>query len=140
MDQREIQDSPRLEKQVRSILNDVRKRGDEALIHYTRVFDGIRIPINKLQVRQEEIKEAYQKVPRVFLKTLQRAARRILRFHQLMTQRSISSIGEGDPDRTRNQTSREGRVSMSPVERLPILPPSSWQRSQLKWQEFGRSS
>ncbi|HJX59973.1 MAG TPA: histidinol dehydrogenase, partial [Thermodesulfobacteriota bacterium] len=42
MDQREIQDSPRLEKQVRSILNDVRKRGDEALIHYTRVFDGIR--------------------------------------------------------------------------------------------------
>ena len=92
MDQREIQDSPRLEKQVRSILNDVRKRGDEALIHYTRVFDGIRIPINKLQIRQEEIKEAYQKVPRVFLKTLQRAARRILRFHQLMTQRSISRL------------------------------------------------
>ncbi len=92
MDQREIQDSPRLEKQVRSILNDVRKRGDKALIHYTRVFDGIRIPINKLQIRQEEIKEAYQKVPRVFLKTLQRAARRILRFHQLMTQRSISAL------------------------------------------------
>jgi histidinol dehydrogenase len=92
MDQREIQDSPRLEKQVRSILNDVRKRGDEALIHYTRVFDGMRIPINKLQVRQEEIKEAYQKVPRLFLKTLQRAAHRILRFHQLMTQRSISAL------------------------------------------------
>jgi histidinol dehydrogenase len=92
MDQREIQDSPRLEKQVRSILDDVRKRGDEALIHYTRVFDGIRIPINKLQVRQEEIEEAYQKVPRVFLKTLQRAARRILRFHQLMAQRSISAL------------------------------------------------
>jgi histidinol dehydrogenase len=92
MDQREIQDSPRLEKQVRSILNDVRKRGDKALIHYTRVFDGMRIPINKLQVRQEEIKEAYQKVPRVFFKTLQRAAHRILRFHQLMTQRSISAL------------------------------------------------
>jgi histidinol dehydrogenase len=92
MDQREIQDSPRLEKQVRSILNDVRKRGDEALIYYTRVFDGVRITINKLQVRQEEIKEAYQRVPRVFLKTLQRAARRILRFHQLMTQRSISAL------------------------------------------------
>ena len=63
MDQREIQDSPRLEKQVRSILNDVRKRGDKALVHYTRLFDGMRIPINKLQVRREEIKEAYQKDP-----------------------------------------------------------------------------
>jgi histidinol dehydrogenase len=92
MDQREIQDNPRLEKQVRSILNDVRKRGDKALIYYTRVFDGIRIPINKLQVRPEEIKKAYRKIPLPFLKTLQRAAGRILRFHQLVTQRSISAL------------------------------------------------
>lgn len=92
MDQREIQDSPQLEKQVRSILNDVRKRGDEALIHYTRVFDGMRIPINKLQVRREEIKQAYKKVSQELLRTLERAARRILRFHQLMIQRSISAL------------------------------------------------
>jgi histidinol dehydrogenase len=107
MDQREIQDSPRLEKQVRSILNDVRKRGDKALIHYTRVFDGIRIPVNKLQIRQEEIKEAYQKVPRVFLKTLQRAARRILRFHQLMTQESISASEKGSGLDEKSDLSRE---------------------------------
>jgi len=92
MDQREIQDSPRLEKQVRSVLNDVRKRGDEALIHYTRVFDGIRIPIDKLQVRKEETKDAYQKIPRYFLKTLEKAARRIRRFHQLVTQKSICAL------------------------------------------------
>jgi histidinol dehydrogenase len=95
MDQREIQDNPRIEKQVRSILNDVRKRGDAALIHYTKVFDGIRIPIKKLQVKPGEIKEAYQKVPRDFLKTLKRAAHRILRFHELMTQRSISALEKG---------------------------------------------
>jgi histidinol dehydrogenase len=92
MDQREIQDSPRLEKKVRSILNDVRKRGDGALIHYTWVFDGIRIPVNKLQVRREEIKKAYKKIPQELLRTLEKAARRILRFHQLMTQRPISAL------------------------------------------------
>jgi histidinol dehydrogenase len=92
MDQREIQDSPQIEKQVRSILNDVRKRGDKALVHYTRLFDGMRIPINKLQVRREEIKQAYKKISQELLRTLERATRRILRFHQLMTQRSISAL------------------------------------------------
>lgn len=95
MDQREIQDSPRLEKRVRSILRDVRKRGDEALVHYTWLFDGIRIPVNKLQVRREEIEQAYQKISRELLRTLERAARRILRFHQLMTQESIFASERG---------------------------------------------
>jgi histidinol dehydrogenase len=95
MDQREIQDSPHLERQVRSIVNDVRKRGDVALIHYTQVFDNVRTPISELQVRKEEIKEAYQKIPRDFLKTLEKAARRIRRFHQLTSQRSISAFERG---------------------------------------------
>jgi histidinol dehydrogenase len=95
MDQREIQDSPQIEKQVRSILNDVRKRGDAALIHYTKVFDGLNISANKLLVKPEEIKQAYQRVPRDFLKTLERAAHRIRRFHQLMSQRPVTESEKG---------------------------------------------
>ena len=95
MDQRGIQDSPHLERQVRSIMNDVRKRGDVALIHYTQVFDNVRTPINELQVGKEEIRKAYQKIPRDFLKTLEKAARRIRRFHQLTHQRSISALEKG---------------------------------------------
>lgn len=95
MDQREIQDSPRLEKQVRSIIDHVRKRGDTALIHYTKVFDGTRISADKLQVKPEEIKNAYREVPREFLKTLKRAARRIRRFHRLIRQRSITESEKG---------------------------------------------
>ena len=94
MDQREIQGDPRLERQVQSILNDVRKRGDEALIHYTQVFDGIRVPIDKLQVSQAEIKRAYQRIPKGFLRTLKRAVGRIRRFHQLATPKSISALGK----------------------------------------------
>jgi histidinol dehydrogenase len=95
MDQREIQDDPRLEKQVRSILNDVRKKGDEALIRYTRVFDGIRIPIGRLQVSQVEIERAYQKIPQGFLRTLKKAVRRIRRFHQLAIPNSITALEKG---------------------------------------------
>ena len=91
---RGIQDSLRLEREVHSIIKDVQKRGDKALIHYTQVFDGVRIPVKQLQVERGEIKQAYKEVPRDFLKTLEKAARRIRKFHQQSFKRSITTIAE----------------------------------------------
>jgi len=71
----EWSDSLRFEREVRSILEDVRHRGDEAVVHYTRTFDGLRIPIHQLQVNRSEVREAYKKVPRNFLGTLKKANR-----------------------------------------------------------------
>jgi histidinol dehydrogenase len=88
---RGAQDIFRFEKEVRSILKDVRKRGDKAVVHYTQVFDDLRIPIDQLQVKKNEVKEAYRKVPREFLETLQQAARRIQKFHQLLSKRLLLS-------------------------------------------------
>ena len=89
---RVVQDSLRLEKKVRSILKDVRNRGDEALIYYTQAFDGVRIPIHQLQVKRSEVREAYRKVPRDFLGTLKKATRRIRKFHQLLNIKLITSL------------------------------------------------
>ena len=94
VEERVIQDSLRLERKVQSIIKDVRKRGDKALVHYTQVFDRVRIPIKQLRVGREEIKEAYENVPRDFLKTLEKAARRIQRFHQQSFKRSVTTIVE----------------------------------------------
>ena len=88
------QDNLRLEREVRSILNDVKKRGDEALVHYTQVFDGVRIPIHQLQVKREEVRQAYKKIPEDFFRTLKKAAFRIRRFHQLVYKRSITQSVE----------------------------------------------
>jgi histidinol dehydrogenase len=89
---RAAQDSLRLEKKVRPILNNVRRQGDEALVHYTQVFDGIRIRIHQLQVKRSEVKEAYRRVPQDFLETLKKATRRIQKFHQLMSKRFTLSL------------------------------------------------
>jgi histidinol dehydrogenase len=86
------QDGLRLERGVRSIIKDVRRRGDKSLVHYTKVFDGIRIPIHQLQVKRTEVREAYRKVPRDFLETLKQAAHRVRKFHQLLSKRLILSI------------------------------------------------
>ena len=71
------------ERGVRSILEDVRKRGDKALLHYTRVFDGVSLQSDGLQLKPEEIRQAYQEVPGELLATLKKAGRRIRKFHRL---------------------------------------------------------
>jgi histidinol dehydrogenase len=91
---RVTEDSLRLEKEVRSILKDVRQRGDKALIHYTELFDGTRIPVRGLRVRRREVEEAYKKVPHEFISTLKKAAFRIFKFHQLSKKRSATHLVE----------------------------------------------
>jgi histidinol dehydrogenase len=94
-EQRIGQESLRLEREIRSILNDVRKRGDEALVYYTQVFDGVRVPVEQLQVERGEVEQAYKKIPRDFLGTLKKAAHRIQRFHRLRSRRSITEFEKG---------------------------------------------
>jgi histidinol dehydrogenase len=79
---RAAQDNLRLEAEVRAILEDVRKRGEAALVHYTRIFDGLRIRADQREVKRSEVKEAFGKVPRDLLNTLKEATRRIRKFHR----------------------------------------------------------
>ncbi len=113
---RGAQDGFRLEKKVRSILEGVRKRGDKALVHYTQAFDGLRIPIHKLPVKRSEVREAYRKVPGDFLETLKEAARRIRKFHQLLSHRWVQSL------KVKERGIRLEQV-MKPLERVGIYVP-----------------
>ena len=71
------QDGPSFDRRVWSILEDVRKQGDKALVRYTRVFDGVGLSSHQLQLKPGEIRQAYRKVPEDLLVTLRKAARRI---------------------------------------------------------------
>ena len=96
VEERMTKDPLRLEREVRSILRDVKKKGDRALLHYTQRFDGVRLSIEQLQVKKEEVKEAHKRIPGDFLKTLKKAAYRIRRFHQLSKKRgSIKWMQKG---------------------------------------------
>jgi histidinol dehydrogenase len=96
LERRVAQDRFHLERGVRSILEEVRKRGDKALLRYTRVFDGVELEIDQLQVEPKEVTRAYTKVPKEFLKTLKKAAHRIERFHRLSVKKaSVELIEKG---------------------------------------------
>ncbi len=115
-EERGEQGSLLLERKVRAILESVRKRGDEALVHYTQVFDGLRIPIHQLRVKQSEVESAYRKIPADFLETLKKATRRIQKFHHFLSKRLVPSL-------KREEKGIEIEQKMNPLERVGIYVP-----------------
>ena len=88
LDRSEVAD-PKVETDVRAIVDDVRKRGDAALLDYTRKFD--RNPagsISDLRIDEKRLKRAMTKIPVEQLDALQTAARRIRQFHERQTAQS----------------------------------------------------
>lgn len=73
---------------VTRICEDVRKRGDKAVISYSRRFDSPRLQIKSIQVSAKEFADAARKVDRAFTRALNRAISNIKIFHQRQLRRS----------------------------------------------------
>jgi histidinol dehydrogenase len=77
---------------AKKIIKDVKKRGDRALIDYTRKFDCASFSKEKLRVSEEEIKKAYKKLEEKEINALKKAAEKIKAFHKRqITQREWST-------------------------------------------------
>ncbi|QPJ65431.1 MAG: histidinol dehydrogenase [Candidatus Nitrohelix vancouverensis] len=73
---------------VQAILQDVKEKGDEALLEYTRKFDGHTGSLQDLRVTPEEIKTAYSKMSAEEIDALKIAAENIRSFHEKQKQES----------------------------------------------------
>jgi histidinol dehydrogenase len=67
---------------VKTIIDDVKEKGDKALLQYTDKFDKVRFPPSKIKVDEKEIKEAYKKLEESQLSALKKAAADIAVFHK----------------------------------------------------------
>jgi len=67
---------------VRPIVEDVKARGDAALLEYTARFDGVWLSAAELKVSEEEIKYAYEKVSSETLDAFRQSARNVRRFQE----------------------------------------------------------
>jgi len=74
--------SSAVEKTVRKILDDIRKKGDPALIRYTEKFDRLRLIPSQLRVDERDVKRAYLKVSTALVKSLEYARDRIVAYHE----------------------------------------------------------
>ena len=84
---RVVRDSA-VERRVWEIIENVRRKGDRALIQYTALFDHRRLTAQTIEVQPSEIEAALKKVPGGDLSILRLAAKRILTFHRHQLQKS----------------------------------------------------
>jgi histidinol dehydrogenase len=92
---------PSVDAAVASIIDDVRARGDRALLDYTRRFDWLGAPsVAALAIGAEEMRAAYESLPDVQRDALAIAAKRIRAFHE--AQKAHGGAFEvAEPDGTR---------------------------------------
>ena len=77
---RDIQAEADVGAAVDAVLQEVRERGDSAVLDYTRRFDGA--GLDTLQVTEAEFDAAMEHIDGYFLETLEEAARNIRHFHE----------------------------------------------------------
>jgi histidinol dehydrogenase len=100
---------------VRAIIAAVRKRGDAAVLEYSRRFDrGRAASVAKLELGSKELRRALDSLPASQARSLRQAAARIRRFHQHQLQRSWKYA---EPDGT-----QLGQI-VTPLERVGLYVP-----------------
>ncbi|HBG04614.1 MAG: histidinol dehydrogenase [Geobacteraceae bacterium GWC2_58_44] len=85
-----------VEEVVQGIIADVRSRGDEALLDYTRRFDRLDCDAAALEVTPAEFEKAFSQVDERDLAALKLAVERVTRFHEKQKQQSWLSTEEPD--------------------------------------------
>ena len=86
-----------VEEVVKGIIADVRSRGDEALLEYTRRFDRLEAAsVASLEVTEDEFNEAFARVDDADIAALKLAVERVARFHEKQKQETWLSTDEED--------------------------------------------
>ncbi|MGI6066716.1 MAG: histidinol dehydrogenase [Bacillota bacterium] len=110
-DRREDQD---LTASVQEILTEVKTKGDQALLKYTRQFDGVSLNQAEIKVSNKEIENAYREIDSSSLDSLRLALQNIREFHRKQLTKSWM-----EPD---EQGSFLGQL-VRPLERVGIYVP-----------------
>ena len=103
-----------IEHEVRPIIEDVRNRGDRAVLDYTERFDGAESVPSKVEVTPCEIRRAYAAVDDSVTSALLKAAENISRFHERQVQQSWTCILDDG--------TQMGQI-MRPLERVGLYVP-----------------
>ena len=90
-----------IEKVAADILADVQKRGDAAVLEYTRRFDALdAASMQQIELTQAEMRAAFDGLPAVQSHALQSAAARVRSFHEAQKKASGESWRYRDADGT----------------------------------------
>ena len=90
-----------IEQRVAAILEDVRTRGDAAVLEYTARFDGLAAAsVSALEIGQDELQAALSRITPAQRQALQAAADRVRRYHERQLEACGRSWSYRDEDGT----------------------------------------
>jgi histidinol dehydrogenase len=90
-----------IEQRVAAILDDVRARGDAAVLEYTQRFDGLQAAsVAELELTRDELKAAYDAIPAAQREALEAAAARVKAYHERQLEACGKSWSYRDEDGT----------------------------------------
>jgi histidinol dehydrogenase len=75
-------------KVVRSIVDDVRERGDRALIEYTASLDGVDLPASDLRISEDQLRRFAEGVDGRLVRALRQAIHNVREFHERQIEKS----------------------------------------------------
>lgn len=67
---------------AKEVSDDIKKRGDAAVLEYTEKFDRVSLTADKIKVKAEEIEEGYRRLDAKTKEAIEYAAKNIRNFHQ----------------------------------------------------------
>ena len=88
-------DFAREEQIVMALLEDVRRRGDQALFAYAQKFDGFLAAKDNIWVTEQEIEEALGEIPQDLLQVVRESGENIRAYHQLQKRDDFALEKEG---------------------------------------------
>jgi histidinol dehydrogenase len=99
---------------VERICEDVRRRGREAVFHYTEQFDRVRLDADTLRVSRSELAQAHAAAEPAFLETVRRVRQNILSFQLGLLHRTARLAVTGR---------HELRLRYRPMRRVGVMVP-----------------
>ena len=84
-----------LETTVRKILDEVREKGDKAVLRYTEKFDRLKLTPDQMRVDAAQIQRAYERADPAVVESLKYAADRITAFHEKQKKEGFSIQKDG---------------------------------------------
>jgi len=82
-----------IEEKVRGIIDDVRLNGDDALIKYTRRFDGVKLTPRQISVAESEISAAFQNITPEFIGHLKTIINNVSTYYKKQVKKPCKVIG-----------------------------------------------
>jgi histidinol dehydrogenase len=79
---RQIEFTPDLEAAVNHIVSEVRAKGDEAVLAFTKEYDRVDLSVDELVVTDDELNAAARQADPALLEVIEAAAANIRRFHE----------------------------------------------------------